>query len=125
MTYSLSFRRKVLSVREREGLSIAAVSARFDVGVASVTRWLKTLEPRRTRNKPATKIDMDALAQDVLEHPDAYHYERAGRLGVSVRAIGYALKRLGVTYKKSPTSSKSMRRRTACLSEPHRTSQDQ
>ena len=124
MTYPLSFRRKVLSVREREGLSIAAVSARFDVGVASVTRWLKTVEPKATRNKPATKIDMDALAQDVLDRPDAYHYERAKTFGVSVRTIGYALKRLGVTYKKSPASSQSVRRRTAHLSEPHRASQN-
>ena len=40
MTYSLDFRRKVLSVREKEGLTIAQVTERFDVGVASVTRWL-------------------------------------------------------------------------------------
>ena len=46
MTYSSDFRRKVLSVREKEGLTIAQVAARFDVGVASVVRWLKQPEPK-------------------------------------------------------------------------------
>ena len=48
-----------------------------------VTRWLKTPEPKTTRTKPATKIDMVALARDVVAYPDAYHYERARRFGVS------------------------------------------
>jgi transposase len=115
MTYSSDFRRKVLSVREKEGLTIAEVAARFCVGVASVVRWLKDPEPKRTRNKPATKIDMEALARDVLEHPDAYQYERARRLGVSEKGIGHALRRMGLSYKKNSSSPKSERRRTAYL----------
>ncbi len=100
MTYSSDFRRKVLSVREKEDLTIAEVAARFCVGVASVVRWIKHPDPKRTRNKPATKINMEVLARDVLEHPDAYQYERARRMGVSVQGINYALRRLGVSYKK-------------------------
>ncbi|SFN12269.1 hypothetical protein SAMN05421863_11079, partial [Nitrosomonas communis] len=42
MTYPILFRRKVLSVREKENLSIAQVAKRLDVGVASVMRWIKT-----------------------------------------------------------------------------------
>ncbi|WP_302848302.1 hypothetical protein [Nitrosomonas sp. Nm34] len=42
MAYSLDFRRKVLSVRKKEGLTIAEVAARFDVGVASVRAGLRT-----------------------------------------------------------------------------------
>jgi transposase len=56
---------------------------------------------RRTRDKPATKIDMEALEQDVQTYPEAYQYERAERLGVSRRGIGYALKRLGISRKKT------------------------
>lgn len=115
MTYSSDFRRKVLSVREKEGLTIAEVAARFCVGVASVTRWLKNPEPKKGRNKPATKIDMQALARDVLEHPDAYQYERAQRLGASEKGIGHALRRMGVSYKKKPEASQGERRRTAYL----------
>ena len=120
MTYSSDFRRKVLSVREKEGLTIAEVAARFCVGVASVTRWLKTPDPKRTRNKPATKIDMDKLARDILEHPDAYQYERARRFGVSVQGINYALRRLGVSYKKNSGAPQGTRRRTAHLPDHHK-----
>jgi len=115
MTYSSDFRRKVLSVREKEGLTIAQVAARFCVGIASVTRWIKSPDPQLTRNKPATKIDMIALARDVEEYPDAYQYERARRFGVSVQGINYALRRLGVTYKKNTGTSAQVRRRTARL----------
>lgn len=118
MTYSSDFRRKVISVREKEKLTIAEVASRFHVGIASVTRWLKNPEPKKTRNKPATKIDMDALARDVQDYPDAYQYERARRLGVSEKGIGHALRRMGITYKKKPTASKGERRRTAHLPKP-------
>ncbi|MGQ0527214.1 MAG: IS630 transposase-related protein [Alphaproteobacteria bacterium] len=115
MTYSSDFRRRVLSVREKEGLAIAQVAARFCVGVASVVRWLKTPEPRRRRHKPATKIDMAALARDIERHPDAYRYERALRLGVSEKGIGHALRRMGISYKKNAAPSKGRQRRTAYL----------
>ena len=115
MTYSHDFRRKVLSVREKEGLTIAEVAARFDVGIASVVRWVKRIEPCRTRHKPATKIDRIALARDVREYPDAYQSERAHRLGVSEKGIGHALRRMGISYKKNAASSKGQRRRAAYL----------
>ena len=113
MTYPVEFRRKVLSVREKEGLTIAEVAARFCVGVATVVRWMQRLEPHRTRYKPATKIDRIALARDVREFPDAYQAERAKRLGVSEKGIGHALRRMNISYKKNSASSKGGRRRTA------------
>jgi transposase len=115
MTYSLDYRRKVLSVREKEGLTIAEVAERFCVGVATIVRWLQRIEPHRTRNKPATKINRIALARDVREYPDAYQSERAKRLGVSEKGIGHALRRMNITYKKNTPASQGERRRTACL----------
>lgn len=100
MTYSIDFRQQALSIKAQENLSFEAIAERFGVGKASVFRWSKQIEPQRTRHKPATKIDMEALKRDVEEYPDAYHYERAQRLGVSQRGIGYALKRLGISRKK-------------------------
>ena len=115
MTYSLDFRCKVLSVREKEGLTIAEAAKRFCVGVATLVRWLQRLEPQRTRYKPATKIDRIALARDVRENPDAYQSERAKRLGVSEKGIGHALRRMNITTKKNTSASQGGRRRTACL----------
>mgnify|MGYP003555070318 FL=1 len=90
---------------------------RFGISKQTVYNWTKQLIPCKTRNKPATKINMQALAEDVRRYPDAYQFERAKRLNVSVRGIGYALKRLGITYKKkSLTASQGMRRKTAYFS---------
>lgn len=88
---------------------------RFGVGIASLARWLKNIVPQETRDKPATKIDMVALAHDVEAHPDAYQYERAQRLNVCTQCINCALRRLGVTYKKNAAASKGKRRRAAHL----------
>jgi transposase len=118
MTDSIDFRQKVLAIKEQEGLTQAEAAVRFGVGVASVTRWNKCLESKSTRTKPATKLDMNALEEDVKLSPEAYQYERAARLGVSQRAIGYALKRLSIRYKKNAVASESRRKRTTCLSRP-------
>jgi hypothetical protein len=85
MAYSKDFRRKALLIREKRGLSLLETGELLGVGVASLFRWTKKPEPNKTRNKPATKIDMDALVRDVEEKPDDFQYERAIRLG-SVKA---------------------------------------
>jgi transposase len=115
MTYSLDMRKQVIKIRQEEGLSMAKVAKRFGLSLASVMRWSKTLEPITKRNKPATKMDMEALKKDVQKYPDAYLKERAERLGVSHNCVWHALKRLNVTYKKNSKSSKSNSRKTLCF----------
>ena len=99
MAYSRDFRRKVLAVRNKEGLTIAEAAARFDVGSASVVRWSKNVE-RKPQGYRRRKIDLEALRKDVLDYPDAYQHERAQRFGVAQNAIFVALKKLQLTYKK-------------------------
>jgi transposase len=101
MTYSIDFRKKVLFIKEKEGLSFAQVAKRFGVGVNSVFLWSKSIEPKRTRHKAPIKIHNDILLEDINKYPDAYMYERAKRLGVSTAGICSALKRLNITYKKN------------------------
>ena len=121
MTYSLDFRKKALSVKAKERLSFAQTAERFDVGIASLVRWTNKLEPQKSRNKPATKINMEELKEDIIVHPDAYQYERAERLGVSQMGICHALRRIGVTYKKNTSASQSRSRTTSCFfSKPSR-----
>ena len=100
MTYSADFREKVQEIKEKEGLTYAETAKRFGIGTTSLVRWKDGFEPKRTRNKPPTKINMEALKQDVEQYPDAYQYERAKRFGVSQGGIGSALKRLGISCKK-------------------------
>lgn len=115
MTYSLDFRKKVLKLKTEEKLSYEETTKRFKIGKTTLVRWHRKLEPQTTRNKPATKINMEALKQDLNDYPDGYQHERANRLGVSQKGICEALKRLGVTYKKNLKPSESGFRKTICV----------
>lgn len=115
MTYPISFRKHVLAVREREGLTYAQTAERFSVGEASLVRWSKSLEPKPYQRRNGLKIDLDALARDVREHPDAYQYERAERFGVTQKAIWQALRKLRVTYKKIAQPPEGRGRRSGFL----------
>ena len=116
MAYSIDFRRKVLEVRDQDRLSIAQVAERFAVGKASVMRWLKRIE-RKPSGFRRRKLEVEALAADLRDYPDAYQRERAVRLGVTQNAISYTLKRkLHVSYKKNTTASARGRRSAVCLS---------
>ena len=115
MTYSLEHRRHIFKIKKKEGLTFEETSKRFGISIRSLFRWEKRLEPSTTHFKPATKINMKALAQHVKKFPDQYQRERAEHFGVCKSAIGYALKRLGVTYKKNSATPKGERRRTHCL----------
>lgn len=79
MTYPISFRRHVLAVKDREKLTFAATAARFSIGIASLVRWSKLIEPKSYVRRRGLKIDLDALARDVRDHPDACQHERAAR----------------------------------------------
>lgn len=62
MTHSIDFRGQVLKVKEIEGLNFAAASERFKIGKNTLFVWSKKIEPKRNRNKPATKLDMAMVA---------------------------------------------------------------
>lgn len=115
MTYSRDFRKKVLSIRAKEGLTFVQTAKRFGVSVNSIFLWSKRLEPKRTKNRPVLKIDKEALIEDIKKYPDAYNYERASRFNISTSGIFWAMKRLGVTYKKNAQSPQGQRRKTAVL----------
>ena len=104
--YSLDFRKKVFTVKRSEGLTFEETSKRFHIGIATLFRWKRKIEPCVQRNKPATKIDMKKLKKDVKQNPDRYQWERAKDFGVCQRAIGYALERLQMSHKKNSVSSK-------------------
>ena len=85
MGYSLDFRKRVLEIKEKEGLSNRETSERFGISMRSLFRWQNRIEPKLKREKPATKIGMQTLELDVEKHPDAYLEERAGKLNLYER----------------------------------------
>lgn len=111
MTHAVGFRKHVLHIKREENLTLQETSQRFKIGIASLVRWSKKIEPKEKRDKAPTKLDMEALKKDIADYPDAYQYERALRLGVTAQGIWHALRRLNVTYKKKPSASQSQSRK--------------
>lgn len=110
MTYPIQFRRKVMKLHA-EGVKYKDLSYRFGISIRTLCRWSNEIEPQKTRNKPWKKLSKEALMQDIKEHPASYSYERAQRLGITTSGIKYAMKRLGVTYKKNAKSSEGRSRK--------------
>jgi transposase len=91
MAYPAPFRKKLLSVKE--GLTNEEAAKRFGVGRNNVSQRKKNPDPIFKRNRPAQKIDMEALKKDVQENPDSFIYERAERFSLNESGMRYALKR--------------------------------
>ena len=105
MAYSLDFRKRVLCVKQERNLTFVQTGELFGVDIRTLFRWQRRIEPQTTREKPATKIDMQALEADVKNNPDRFQYERAKDYNASQSAIYYALKRLKISRKKNAGAS--------------------
>jgi transposase len=105
MAYSLDFRQRVFAYKEKHQLTFEQTSKHFDINIATLFRWKKRLEPCVTRNRPAIKVNMDALKKEIEDFPDDYQWERAKRLNVTQPSIHYALKRLKISVKKNAEAS--------------------
>ena len=116
MRYSIDFRRKVMLIRQQEGLTSEETAKGSGVGKMSVLRWSKGLESKTHRKKACVTIDMKALKEDIQTYQDAYYYERAKRWGVSASGVFKGMKRLGITFKKNSWSSQGQRRTAYFLS---------
>ncbi len=111
MTYPLKFREQAFQIKEKYNLTFSETSERLDIPIRTLFRWQQRIEPCIKRNRQASKLNMEALLKDVEDKPDDYQWERAKRLGVADRTIGYGLKRLGLSYKKNSKTSQGQRRR--------------
>ncbi len=105
MAYSPDYRELIVS-KLNEGATYRALERDYKLSRTTILKWKKDIS-RKLRVAKPTKIDNEKLKEDVELYPDDYQYERAVRFNCSQRAIGIALKRIGITQKKdlnSPTS---------------------
>lgn len=105
MTYSLDFRKKVLSIKESEKLTFEATASRFGIAKNTVYLWSLDINPKQGKLRPDIKLNKAKLLQDIKDNPDLYQYERAKKFGVSQSCICYSLKKINITYKKNLQSS--------------------
>ena len=92
MSYSEHFRRKILAKLE-EGYSIRAVAAQFEINKNNIVEWKKRIEIKKTRVRKPSKINDDALREDVEKYPDAYQYERAARFNCGGNSAKHGISR--------------------------------
>ena len=107
MTYSLNFRKQVLTSLD-EGMTFAGAAEFYNLSPTTIQNWKRRVHSKTTRQTKPYKIPDDVLLNDVKEHPDDYQYERARRLNCSKTGIYHALKRLSISQKKDFGTSKSM-----------------
>jgi transposase len=110
--YSTDLRERVVAACDAGDATREQVAARFSVSAAWIRKLVRrrrqtgSIEPRPHGGGKAPAFDAEAerrLRQAVRESPDATLAELAQAVGVSCRpsAVHRALKRLGVTRKKS------------------------
>ncbi len=113
--YSVDLRERLLGAIDAS-LSQAEASRLFGVGTSTITRWrqrraeTQTLQPTLRPGRPPCigSADAAALQAQVATVPDATLGEhcatwaREHEVSVSVATMSRAIRRLGITVKKSP-----------------------
>ncbi len=112
---SLDLRHRIVAAYERRGSTQAQIAQRFEVGQATVERLVRlkretgSLDPKPHAGGPTlrvTEADREPLIQTFGQEPDVRQQDLADRFAAKGRpmsraTVGRALKRLGVTRKKS------------------------
>lgn len=110
MTYSYDLRRKALDYLEKSGCK-TKTSEIFGVTKRTLLNWInrqqKDCLAAKKREQSPSKIDVNKLRLYIEKNPEAYLREIAKEMGVTLTAIFYACKRLKITLKKRPYSTKS------------------
>ena len=101
MTYSLDLRERVVHFVNNGGRK-AEASRKYEVSLWCVNDWCKrsNLSPKVYEVKQH-KFDWELLRQQVESSPDLILEERAKEFAVHTSAIWYALKKMGINYKKN------------------------
>jgi len=113
--YSIEFRRRAVEAHERGDGSYFTIAQRFEVGEATVKRWVwqfrrdGTLTPRRKRGGNRSDISIQELERILAEIPDAnageitaaYNRGRRGKARRHASSIKRALYRNGYVVKKN------------------------
>ena len=109
MAYSLDLRKRIINYVENGGSPSKAAEV-FQVGRASIYRWLERIEPIEVKRRNR-KLDWQALEQDVQINPEARLIDRAKQFGVRPSAISYGLKKMKITRKKTTSVSRKKQTR--------------
>ena len=108
--YSLDLRKKVISFVSKGGSKREAARI-FNLGEDTIYRWIRrakagSLAPKK-RTDFKTKVSPDILRKHVEKHPDHTLKEIGAAVGLHSSKVWKHLRRLGLTLKKRPRSTKN------------------
>jgi transposase len=114
MVYSIDLRKRALNYIANGGTRLEA-SKIFGVTIPTLANWLsrekqQDLAPRMKGSKPS-KIDNEKLKKYIELYPDSYLREIAAHFNSTLQAVFYACKRLDITLKKKPLTTRNEMRR--------------
>ena len=120
MTYSLDLRKKALKYLNKTGDRKKVVEA-FGITLRTLVHWMRReregCPPSKPRRSAPSLIDTQKLQDFVEKHPDAYLREIAEEFGSTPQGIFYACRRLKISLKKRPpTTKRGMKRKEESLS---------
>lgn len=108
--YSTDLRQRALQYLEETNDKMKT-SQLFQVGIATIYRWVArrkqngSIEPLRKKSF-YKKIDDQKLIAYVEQNPDHFLSEIGQHFGLTLQAVFYALRRLKITRKKRPRSTR-------------------
>ena len=104
MAYSVDLRSRVIDFI-KEGNTQEKASVVFNVGTATITRWMSLISEtgslaKRPLNRTAPKFNSEKLNAYIEENPDALLKDVAKHFGGSITGAFHALEREKITLKK-------------------------
>lgn len=111
--YSLDLRERVVN-HVSQGHTIKNTSQLFNIDRKTIYNWISlknktgSLKMRRTGKRQATKFEAHRLKEYIMTHSESYLEEISVVFKGTASGACRALKRLGITRKKSPFSTKSV-----------------
>jgi transposase len=111
MTYSLELRKKALEYFRKVNDRKKVIEV-FGMTMPTLENWIRRernncLSPKNRRSSP-TLIKNQKLIDFVKANPDAYLREIAKEFGATLQAVFYACKRLNISLKKRPRTTKNL-----------------
>ncbi|MBH5330101.1 IS630 family transposase [Eikenella sp. S3360] len=82
-------------------MSCREVAQEFDIALSTIVYWKRPQTAKQPKQRAPRKISKEALLEDIAQYPDSYGYERAKRFNCSTDGIHKALRRYGITRKKT------------------------
>ena len=114
--YGVELRQKVLEILDRQNWSCQKAADFFSISLRTIQRWVEmsrqgSVKPRQCKTR-MRKVEAEAFREHIAHHPDATLEELGQVFDIRPSSVWYQLKKLKITLKKKPRSTKNAVKKT-------------